>query len=525
MSCVARTIIRGMLLLLAALPLVSARLSAVESKPNIVIIFADDLGYGDVGCYGATKVKTPNIDRLATQGRMFTDAHSASAVCTPSRYALITGEYPARKNLYPPVFLKTGLLIDTRQQTIASVMKDAGYATACIGKWHLGFGKGQPNWNGELKPGPLELGFDYYFGVPVVNSHPPFVYVENHNVVGLVPDDPFVFGKKAKTRVFPEKMGITQIGGADAAHKRYDDEMVGTTLTEKAVSWIKKQKENPFFLYLATTNIHHPFTPHPRFKGTSDCGRYGDFIHELDWILGEIVQVLDEQGLADNTLVIFTSDNGGMFNQGGQDAWAAGHTLNGKLLGFKFDAWEGGHRVPFIARWPGNIPAGTKSSQLICNVDMLATLAALTGSNLKEGQGQDSVNILPALTGDPEKPLREQLLLAGRQPTHLAMRKGKWMYIGAQGGGGFTARTRDAHAFGGPAVISFIKRENSDIENGRIKANAPPAQLYDLEADPYQTTNVYREHPEVVKEMQALLSKYPRHTPKPKGKPRKRGKK
>ena len=368
-------------------------INAVEARvegPNIVLIFADDLGYGDLGCYGATKVKTPNIDRLAEQGRMFTDAHSASAVCTPSRYALLTGEYPVRKNLYPPVFLRTGLVINTKQQTIGTVMKDAGYATACIGKWHLGFGKSRPDWNGELKPGPLELGFDYYFGVPVVNSHPPFVYVENHSVVGLVPEDPFVFNKKARTRKFPEKMGLTQIGGADASHALYDDEQVGTTLAGKAVNWIKKQKGKPFFLYLATTNIHHPFTPHPRFKGTSECGRYGDFIHELDWIVGEIMKALDEHSAADNSLLIFTSDNGGMLNQGGQDAWSAGHALNGELLGFKFDAWEGGHRVPFIARWPGKIPAGSKSDQLICNVDMIATFATLTGNKLQEGQGQES---------------------------------------------------------------------------------------------------------------------------------------
>ena len=404
---------------------------AADTKPNVVVIFADDLGYGDVGCYGATKLKTPNIDRLASQGRIFTDAHSASAVCTPSRYALITGEYPVRKNLYLPVFLKTGLVIDTKQQTVASLMKDAGYATACIGKWHLGFGKERPEWNGELKPGPLELGFDYYFGVPIVNSHPPFVYVENHKVVGLVPDDPFVFGKKAKTREFPEKMGLTQIGGADAAHALYDDEQVATKLTEKAVEWIKEKKAGPFFLYLATTNIHHPFTPHPRFKGTSECGPYGDFVHELDWIVGEIMTVLDETGTADNTLVVFTSDNGGMFNMGGQAAWQAGHTLNGKLLGFKFDAWEGGHRVPFIVRWPGKVKAGSKSDQVICNVDLFATLAAVIGTQAKEGQGQDSVNVLPAWVGDPEKPVREYVMLAARQPSHLGVRKGKWMYIGA----------------------------------------------------------------------------------------------
>jgi arylsulfatase A-like enzyme len=485
-------------------------LRAADKKPNIVLIFTDDLGYGDLSCYGATKLKTPHIDKLASQGRMFTDAHSASAVCTPSRYALVTGEYPVRKNLYPPVFLKTGLVIDTNKQTVASVLKDAGYSTACIGKWHLGFGKGQPDWNGDLKPGPLELGFDYYFGVPVVNSHPPFVYVENHRVVGLVPEDPFVYGKKARTKEVFEKMGYTQIGGADAAHALYDDYLVGTKLTEKAVDWIKKQKDKPFFLYLATTNIHHPFTPHQRFKGTSQCGVYGDFVHELDWIVGQVMKTLDEQGVADNTLVVFTSDNGGMFNVGGQQAWDAGHELNGKLLGFKFSAWEGGHRVPFIVRWPGKVKAGTTSDQLISNVDFVATFAAAAGATVKEGQAVDSVNMLPALVNDPGKQIRDHLILAARQPTHLSVRKGKWMYIPAKAGGGFTAAKRGAHAFGGPAAVTYAKRRNSDIADGKVKNDAPPAQLYNLETDLAQTTNLYAKHPEVVKEMKALLATYPR---------------
>ena len=479
-----------------------------QSLPNVIVIFADDLGYGDLGCYGATKVQTPNIDRLAREGRRFTDAHSASAVCTPSRYALMTGEYPHRVQLSKPVFLKTGLVIDTDQQTTADIMKSAGYATACIGKWHLGFGAARPNWNGSLKPGPQDLGFDYYFGVPVVNSHPPFVYVENDRVLGLVPEDPFIFGKPAKTRQFPEKMGIGQIGGADAAHALYDDEAVGTTLVAKAVDWIERHKESPFLLYLATTNIHHPFTPAPRFRGTSGCGRYGDFIHELDWIVGEVMQTLERQRIADDTLIIFTSDNGGMFNVGGQDAWAAGHRLNGELLGFKFSAWEGGHRVPFLARWPGKIQAGSTSDQVICNIDLFATMAALTGVSIRDGQGQDSVNVLPALTGDPASSLRDHVILAAKDPTHLAVRKGKWMYIGAQGGGGFTANKRGDHAFGGPAAMLYTRHQNSDIENGKIKKDAPPAQLYDLQADRSQTTNLYWDHPDVVEQLSALLNRY-----------------
>lgn len=220
--------------------------------------------------------------------------------------------------------LRSPLVVDTKRLTLGRLMKEAGYATACIGKWHLGFGSRQPvDWNKPLTPGPLELGFDYYFGVPVVNSHPPFVYVENHCVVGLTADDPMVYGRRAKTQVHREKFGLNRIGGGDAAHALYKDDQVGTTLKDKAIDWIAEHADKPFFLYLATTSIHHPFTPAKRFNGTSDCGRYRDFVHEMDWIVAEVVAALEKLNLTDNTLVIFTSDNGGMLNQGGQDAWPA----------------------------------------------------------------------------------------------------------------------------------------------------------------------------------------------------------
>mgnify|MGYP000053044594 CR=1 FL=1 len=480
--------------------------SAKGKKPNVIVINVDDLGYGDTGAYGATHVKTPAIDKLAKEGRMFTDAHSASAVCSPSRYALITGEYPTRIDLYQPIFLRSTLVVDTAKVTIAKVMKSAGYSTAAIGKWHLGFtNDSNMDWNKALKPGPLELGFDYYFGVPILNSHPPFVYVENHHVVGLTPDDPLVYGKHAETRWFPEKFDLDAIGGARAAHALYDDRAVGTTLKEKAVDWIRGRKDGPFFLYLATTNIHHPFTPAPRFIGTSKAGRYGDFIHELDWIVSEVVKTLDEEGLADNTLLILTSDNGGMLNQGGQNAWTHGHKLNGDLLGFKFDAWEGGHRVPFIARWPGKITPGSKSDELLCNTDLLATMAALVDYKLKDNEAIDSYNVLPALVGNPKKPIRDCMVISPSARKNISIRKGKWMYISSQGGGGFAASEVGAHAFGGPAAFQFTGEVNSDIENGKIKPDAPPAQLYDLEKDPYEKYNVYNDHPEVVKELQALL--------------------
>ena len=476
-----------------------------QRRPNIVVIFADDLGYGDVGCYGATKLETPNIDRLAAEGRRFTDAHSASAVCTPSRYALLTGEYPFRIGLSKPVFLRSRLLIDPNRLTVADLLKEAGYATACIGKWHLGFGAETPNWNGDLKPGPLELGFDYYFGVPVVNSHPPFVYVENHRVVGLVSDDPLVYGERAKTQEFPEKRRLDQIGGAEAAHALYKDRMVATRLTEKSVEWISAHRDEPFFLYLSTTNIHHPFTPAPRFQGTSQCGRYGDFVHELDWIVGEVMATLEEHELAENTLVIFTSDNGGMLNVGGQDAWKAGHRLNHDLLGFKFGAWEGGHRVPFIARWPNVISEGSVSDQLICNIDLLATFAAIIDRPLRDGEAPDSFDVLAALTGARDGPVRDHLVLSASNPAHLTIRQGKWVYIGARGSGGFQGKKDTEFDRGGPGAHLLTGQINSDIENGRLIPNAPPAQLYDLSTDRTQTTNLYLDHPEIVERMIELL--------------------
>lgn len=484
------------------------KVSGEKDRPNVIVIHVDDLGYGDLGCYGATKIKTPNMDQLAQEGRRFTDAHSASAVCSPSRYALMTGQYPSRIDFWYPVFLRDTLMIDTTQMTVGRLMKKANYSTAIIGKWHLGFGNDYPvDWNKELKPGPLELGFDYYFGIPVLNSHPPFVYVENHKVLGLTSEDPLVYGKRAKTREFDEKFDLDAMGGGEAAHELYKDREVGTMLKDKAIEWIKENKDKPFFLYFAPPQIHHPFTPAPQFIGTSEAGRYGDFIHELDWMIGEVLTALDEEGLRDNTLVILTSDNGGMLNRGGQDAWEAGHRLNGDLLGMKFGAWEGGHRVPFIARWSGKIPAGTESDELLSNVDILATLAALVEQPLKEDEGPDSYNMLPALTGSPKEPIRDHLVISPAQKTHLSIRKGKWMYISSQGEGGFSGTEIGEHTLGGAAAHLLTGQVNSDIENGKIKPDAPPAQLYDLESDPTQKKNVYYEQREIADRLKALLEK------------------
>ncbi|MEM7599918.1 MAG: sulfatase-like hydrolase/transferase [Verrucomicrobiota bacterium] len=499
-------------------PSPATTLDDASSLPNVVLIFTDDLGYGDLSCYGATHVQTPNIDSLATDGRRFTDAHSASAVCTPSRYALLTGQYPLRamggKGVWGPLSPQSGLIIPTDTLTIGKAFQNKGYATSAFGKWHLGFNEGKNDWSVPLRPGPQDVGFDYYWGLPLVNSGSPYVYVENDTIVGYDPSDPLVLGQKpiSPTPTFPEeasRKGPNRFGGALEAHKIYDDEKTGTYMTEKAVKWISENKEQPFFLYFSTPNIHHPFTPDPRFKGTSQCGLYGDYIHELDWMVGELLTCLEEHGLSDNTLVIFTSDNGGMANLAGRNAMKAGHKINGDLLGFKFGAWEGGHRVPFIARWPGNIEAGTESDQLICNVDMLATFMALTGQDPNSlEKTKDSVNVLPAFLDNPEHSIREELVIAPSRRQNLSIRKGKWMYIGARGSGGFGGSKPSDHAWGGPAAIQLVGSINSDIEDGKFKADAPPAQLYDLENDPKQTRNLFRENPEVVEELSARLKSY-----------------
>lgn len=491
-----------------------------ETPPNVVLIFADDLGYGDLGCYGATKLKTPNIDKLAAEGRKFTDAHSASAVCTPSRFGLLTGEYPFRANggkgLWGPAPVTSPLLIDTETLTIADVFKKSGYDTAAFGKWHLGFGVGQNDWQEPLRPGPQDLGFDYYFGMPVVNSAPPYVYVENDRIVGSDPADPLVNlgrgSKKTPTPITPitpippeaAQRSANQFSGAVEAHKLFNDYEVGTKLTEKATEWIGARGDKPFFAYFSTTNVHHPFTPAKRFQGTSECGPYGDFVHELDWIVGEVMKSLETAGVADNTLIIFTSDNGGMFNLGGRVAAEKGHKINGDLLGSKFGIWEGGHRVPFIAWWPGKIEGGTVSDQLFCSVDLLASFAALTGMKLEDQK--DSINMIPALTGDPDKALRTEMFMTPNKPTHMALRKGKWMFIPAKSDGGFRGSKPGQHAWGGAAVTKLVGTPNSDIENGTLKKDAAPAQLYDMESDRNQTANLYHDYPEVVKEMSALLN-------------------
>ncbi len=440
--------------------------TATRTKPNIVLIYADDLGYGDLGCYGAEKIATPNIDALAGGGIRFTDAHSASAVCTPSRYGLLTGRYPWRLNKPNDVnvWSRDPLIIETDRPTVASVLKTQGYRTACIGKWHLGFGDVRPDYNGELKPGPLEVGFDYYFGIPVSNNWPPFVYVENHRVVDKDPDEdirPFVFSD-----VQPNPP------------KRVHEE-IGMTLLEKGVEFIERNCEKPFFLYLPTSNTHHPWTPHPKFRGTSKAGIYGDFVHEFDDIVGQIVDTLKRKGVFENTLIIVTSDNGAT----APDKSYNGHHSSGPWRGQKGDAYEGGTRIPFIVHWPGTVPSGAVCDQMICQTDMAATFCAMLGTRKPKAM-TDSINILP-LFSDPkmQKTLRETMIVQASRDVPV-VRKGKWKYVPFLGSCGFSV----------PAVV-------------QRQPNGPHGQLYNLDTDPKEQHNLWLEKPDIVRELTAILEK------------------
>lgn len=457
-----------------------------RSGPNVVFILADDIGYGDFGCYGATKIKTPNIDRLAARGRRFTDAHSPSAVCTPTRYAFMTGEYAWRKpgtGILPGI---AALIVEPGRMTVPAMLKQAGYRTAVVGKWHLGLGARAPtDYNGPITPGPLEVGFDQCFIIPATGDRTPCVFVEDHRVAGLDPRDPIRLDYSIP-RGHPESFvgGIPRIGKMTGGKSAlWKDEQIAETITARAVKFIEQNKDRPFFLYFATHDIHVPRVPAPRFKGSSQAGVRGDVAQEFDWSVGQVMEALDRLHLAEKTLLIVTSDNGGVLDANGPDLVHGGtvetnngHAFNGPLRAGKGSPYEGGTRVPFVARWPGRIKPGA-SDELICHVDMLATVAALTGQKLADGAGPDSFNILPALLGQQgAKPCRDHLVEHGNV---LAIRKGPWKLIPAGGPRGKQGKGR------GPKT----------------------AELYNLAEDIGETKNVADQHPKIVKDMAALLQR------------------
>ena len=492
------------LALLSSLLLASALIAA--DRPNVVVILSDDYGYGSAGCYGANPklVQTPNMDRLATEGRRFTDANTTSSVCSPTRYSVMTGRYCWRTSLKHEVLSTfSPLHIETTRLNMASLLKKHGYATGSVGKWHLGYGTADdsPKWRtdytGELSPGPLDIGFDYHFSVPSNHGDLTGVFVENRFVYGLrngkIPAGMKIAGPVPdsddyKATYGPEdtENGKSKIIDLDAPRRK--NERVMKVLTDKATDWLKQQKGKPFFLYFTPVAVHNPVTPDKDLAGKSAAGLYGDWIHELDRSVGRVLATLDEMGVAKDTLVIFTSDNGGVFKPTVERllqtaAFKAGLRVNADLRGGKHDVWEGGFKVPFIARWPGKVPAGSVSKATISLADILATTSEIMGDALppKDVGAEDSRSFLPALLGDV--PGREDIIVHSADGV-FAIRKGPWKWIE-----------------GVPV---------DEINQAKRKVNADQyrSQLYNTQDDPAETQDVSAQHPEIVKELTALLNRY-----------------
>ncbi|MBM4049113.1 MAG: arylsulfatase, partial [Planctomycetes bacterium] len=427
----------------------------------------------------------------------FTDAHTPSALCCPTRYGLMTGRYPWRRGQTTWATPGAPLLIEPNVPALPAALHAAGYRTGCVGKWHLGLGTPQQrvDFNQEITSGPLDVGFDYFFG-DAANRFG--LYIENRRALGCDPANPF-------------RIVDGRLQGGNRADLMKNEENA-RVLTERAVGFIEQHAAQPFFLYFAPNNVHTPLTPNARFKNASQCGVYGDFIAELDWSVGEVLSALDRLKVADNTLVVFTSDNGGRYEA---EALKAGHRCNGPFSGQKGDVWEGGHRVPFLARWPGRIKAGAESPALACLTDLMATLAAAANAPLPKGAGPDSLNLLPVLTGETTASPRDTLVmqtgpapvrsmrvfassrfdLQGRTDDLWAIRQGRWKLIFGQGAGITTSPARAGKFYG---LAELGHRHSDYTPDGQLKPDAPPGQLYDLAADPAETTNLHAQQPELV---------------------------
>lgn len=434
-----------------------------DSRPNILYILADDLGYGDVHCLNPErgKIATPHMDRLAAQGMVFVDAHTSSSVCTPTRYGLLTGRYNWRTRLQKGVQNGYGEpLIAADRLTVPALLKQQGYTTACFGKWHLGMGIEKNNPSPVLTDGPTTRGFDSYFGIIASLDMPPFAFIENDHFT-----EPLTTTKKWQ-----------RAGPAAASFEAVD---VLPTLTRKAVEFVTMQAKTgkPFFLYMPLNAPHTPIVPSKAWQGKSSLGKYGDFVMETDWAVGEVLAALDQAAVGDNTLVIFTSDNGCSKAAGIPRLQEQGHYPSAYMRGSKSDIWDGGHRVPFIVRWPAKVKAGSQSDQLICLTDLMATCADLLGIDLPDKAGEDSVSFLPALSGKPIVSTRAGVIHHSING-HFAYRSGQWKLCLAKGSGGWTSPTEK-----------------------QVPAGSPVAQLYDLEKDPGETANLYESRPEVVQQL------------------------
>ena len=502
-------------LVLSATALSPAARAATARPPNIVLIVTDDLGFGDLGCYGATRMKTPNLDRLAAGGVRFTAGYAPSSTCTPTRYSILTGEYAWRQPAK-----KTGILdgdaplcIEPGRLTLPAMLRQAGYHTGVIGKWHLGLGDGQTavDFNREIKPGPLEIGFAYSHIIPATVDRVPSVWIENHRVVGLDPADPIEVSYLKNLGDGPTGLerpdllkqgadkqhsgviinGISRIGfmkGGKSA--RFKDEELTTTVVRKSVAYLERQKDGPFFLSVGLFEPHVPRVAEPPFVGVSETGVRGDVIQQLDWATGEIMRALDRLKLADNTLIIFTSDNGpvlfdGYFDRAAEDV--RDHRPAGSLRGWKYLVYEGACRVPLIVRWPARIKPRV-SDQLFGLVDLHATLAQLTGGKSSTTAAPDSLDLSRVLLGETTENLRDHTVLHGLSNT-LALRQGDWKYIPANA----TAAASGMGSGANPSDVRFA--ENRITE----------PLLFNLATDPGERTNVIAQHPQVAAQLRQRL--------------------
>ncbi len=463
-------------------------------KPNIVIIYADDLGYGELGAYGATELKTPNLDKLANGGMRFTNGYATSATCTPSRYALLTGLYPWRNESAKILPGTAPLIIDVAQPTIPKMLKKQGYHTGIVGKWHLGLGNGNVNWNQRIAPGPNEVGFDYSHILAATQDRVPTVYIEDGHVVNLDPNDPIEVNYKENFEGEPTGLenpellkmkwhhghnnsivnGIPRIGfmkGGKAA-KWVDEDMADYFLAD-AQNYVKQHKNEPFFLYYALQQPHVPRTPHARFVGTSGMGPRGDVIVEADWVIGEFIETLESEGLLENTLIVFSSDNGPVVNDGYYDdseEKLGNHKPAGALRGGKYSLFEAGTRVPFFTYWKGKINPGV-SDEMVSQIDLFASLAALTGS---DESTIDSQELLDLFLGKTVAGRKEMVIEA---TSRTAFRKGDWAMI---------------PPYKGPAINNQVNIE---------LANDSEYQLYNLKDDIEQQHNVAKTNPDKLKEL------------------------
>jgi arylsulfatase A-like enzyme len=446
--------------------------------PNIVYILADDLGWGDLHCYNPeSAIPTPNADKLASQGVRFTDMHSPSAVCTPTRYGILTGRYCWRTSLtrgvlwgYSPNLIESGRL------TVAGMLRQQGYYTAGVGKWHLGLSQIEPDsridYSKPLNPNPCDHGFDYYFGIPASLDMEPYVYFENDRVVEAPTKE--TPGRSTPRGVFWRKGPIAP---------GFQMDQVLPTLTAKAEFIIRERagKEQPYFLYLPLTGPHTPWVPLPEFQGKSKAGLYGDFVTQVDAALGRVLAAIEDSGTAADTLIIFTSDNGADWKP--EDKAKFTHRANANWRGEKADAWDGGHRVPFIVRWPRQVKAGSVTNQLGCLSDFMATAAAISGFRLPRSAAEDSFNLLPAMKGEAKAPIREAVVHHSSLGM-FAIREGNWKLIPQLGSGGF-----------------------SEPQSEQPKPDGPKGQLYNLQYDPTESRNLWLERPVMVRRLSALLER------------------